>query len=383
MARSQCLLPANHRWVTKWLLWLPAFRVDDLILSHLFWIQLLFHFLRPSVMLSLCWLPRMSSLFGCFSYAPCLVVAPPSPSVGPLWRLGPGCSWSLPLGICCLWRRPSCLASMLGVSWRIVSPLHCVSWQQRPVALCGDSSLYTMLHVLLGCCVLSIHLRMILAPFWDSVKAHPYPLWCACVHFSLCPLLPPGSSLLFFLGAPVCGVCVTCPAPLPLLPPHDGRVLRWLCCRVFVFFVDIYRGCCMFNGSAVFTEVTNALPPVTKDLLSTFWLAADFVDELIWIRLVLSVGFSVASLIGQGLFPFGLFSVFVPRGAVATRLEPWTGLHCCEPHWRWPVELPAVQSGAPVSSKVCQHGSSCADVMWWLCRWPTRWESGPWFGIHC
>ena len=28
---------------------------------------------------------------------------------------------------------------------------HCVSWQQRPLALCEDSSLYTMLHVLLWC----------------------------------------------------------------------------------------------------------------------------------------------------------------------------------------------------------------------------------------
>ena len=59
-----------------------------------------------------------------------------------------------------------------------------------------------------------------------------------------------------------------------------------------------------------------------------------------------------------------MFSVFVPRGAVDTRLEPWTGLHCSELYWRCPVELPAVQSGAPASSKVCQHGSVCgSDVV--------------------
>ena len=30
------------------------------------------------------------------------------------------------------------------------SPLRCVSWQQRPLALCGDLSLHTTLHALLG-----------------------------------------------------------------------------------------------------------------------------------------------------------------------------------------------------------------------------------------
>ena len=40
-------------------------------------------------------------------------------------------------------------------------------------------------------------------------------------------------------------------------------------------------------------------------------------------------------------------------------MEPWTGLHCSELHWRCPVELSAVQARAPASSKVCEHGSSC------------------------
>ena len=36
-----------------------------------------------------------------------------------------------PSGYRCFRRRPGCLASVRGVLWRTVSPLHCVSWQQR------------------------------------------------------------------------------------------------------------------------------------------------------------------------------------------------------------------------------------------------------------
>ena len=55
-----------------------------------------------------------------------------------------------------------------------------------------------------------------------------------------------------------------------------------------------------------------------------------------------------------------LLVLFVLGGAVGTRVEPWTGLHCSELHWRCPAELSAVQSRAPVSSKVCEHGSLCS-----------------------
>ena len=61
--------------------------------------------------------------------------------------------------------------------------------------------------------------------------------------------------------------------------------------------------------------------------------------------------------LGVGLSLSGAFLLLFPRGAVDTRLEPWTGLHCSELYWRCPVELSAVQSRAPASSKVCQHGS--------------------------
>ena len=59
-----------------------------------------------------------------------------------------------PSGYRCFRRRPGCRASARGVLLRTVSPPHHVSWQQRPWPLCGDLSLYTMLHVLLECCVL-------------------------------------------------------------------------------------------------------------------------------------------------------------------------------------------------------------------------------------
>ena len=147
-------LPDNHRWVTKWMLSCPALGLTSQTLSHLFCClnSVAVSHLSPSVELPVWWLPRMSLLFVVLC---CSLPGggPPSPLDGPLWRLGLGCYWSLPLGICCLWRRPGCLASVRGVSWRIVSSLHCVSWQQRSLALCGNSSLYLMLYVLLGCCV--------------------------------------------------------------------------------------------------------------------------------------------------------------------------------------------------------------------------------------
>ena len=36
---------------------------------------------------------------------------------------------------------------------------------------------------------------------------------------------------------------------------------------------------------------------------------------------------------------------------------PWTGLHCSEWNWRCPGPLSAVQTGAPVCSKVCPYDS--------------------------
>ena len=105
---------------------------------------------------------------------------------------------------------PGCLASVPGVSWRIVSSLHRVSWQGLWPSW---GFFYTILQVLLRCCVSFIKvfiLRMILSPFWDSAKALPDPLCAFCVLCSLCPLLPPGSSLLFFSLCSRVWFCVWC-----------------------------------------------------------------------------------------------------------------------------------------------------------------------------
>jgi len=75
---------------------------------------------------------------------------------------------------------------------------------------------------------------MILGPFLDTAKARSYPFWCVCVSFSLCPLLPPGSSPLFFCV--VRGVCGALAAPLFLLPPLDGRFLVGWLRVVYIFF---------------------------------------------------------------------------------------------------------------------------------------------------
>ena len=70
--------------------------------------------------------------------------------------------------------------------------------------------------------------------------------------------------------------------------------------------------------------------------------------------------------------------LFVWVGEVGPGPEPWTGLHCSELHWRWPVLLSALQSRAPASSKVCKHGSFCADMQRLFCKWYTQWVSAIW-----
>ena len=97
---------------------------------------------------------------------------------------------------------------------------------------------------------------------------------------------------------------------------------------------------------------------VTKDLPALRWLLLHLVLYLLefgWYGCCF--GFLSGFFLGVGLSLSGDFLLFFPRGAVDTRLEPWTGLHCSELYWRCPVELSAVQSRAPASSKVCQHGS--------------------------
>ena len=87
---------------------------------------------------------------------PLPVVASLPPAVGPLWRPGPVSTLVPPSGYLVafcdgLVALPYCW----GCGCALSSSLHFVSWQQRPLALCGVCfTLYTMMHVLLGCSVL-------------------------------------------------------------------------------------------------------------------------------------------------------------------------------------------------------------------------------------
>ena len=59
-----------------------------------------------------------------------------------------------PSGYRCFRRRPGCRASARGVFVAHCFPPSSCLMATKALALCGDLSLYTMLHVLLGCCVL-------------------------------------------------------------------------------------------------------------------------------------------------------------------------------------------------------------------------------------
>ena len=58
-----------------------------------------------------------------------------------------------------------------------------------------------------------------------------------------------------------------------------------------------------------------------------------------------------------GLAVLLVLTSYSVRGVGGSQSEPWTRLHCSEWHWCEPVALSAGQSGAPVSSKACAHGS--------------------------
>ena len=155
---------------------------------------------------------------------------------------------------------------VLGVSWCFVSPPRCVSWQQRPLALCGDLSLYTTLHALLGFSVLrhcGIHLRMIQDPLWDSAKALLYPLWYSCVLplSVLCCLLAP-----LFLSPFVLSRVCACGSALPRFA-SPCTVL----CSLLVRFLLRFPICCWLRCA---TKVTMCRLVVTKDLPALRWLLA-------------------------------------------------------------------------------------------------------------
>ena len=214
---------------------------------------------------------------------------------------------------------------------------------------------------------------MFQVPLWTSTKAREHPLW------SLRALSPPVRCCLpapFFL--PSCGcpcVCVLfCPSLCcpPLLVPAAPDLRCFLCflvlpCLVVVFLAFL----CPRFGAPVCCPVLN--------LFLSFWVLVNYCGPWRPLLLPLVSGPSsvcvlfcrglVCWVFGGGPSVLGLVSVFV--WGSRTRPEPWTGQHCSEFHWRWPVELPALLSRAPASSKACTHGSFSTDPAalrrWYLC----------------
>ena len=163
---------------------------------------------------------------------------------------------------------------------------------------------------------------MILGPFLDTAKARSYPFWCVCVTFSLCPLLPPGSSPLFFcvVRGEVC--VVLWPPPTFCFPPMMAGFLlvgcvlfvssfawipRILPCIMALSFHPGYIGLMFLCLRIRPRRGSFSLPPLS---LSHF-IHIEF-------GLFSLVASSSASYWG-GPFSLCVVSVFVPRGAVDSR----------------------------------------------------------------
>ena len=111
-----------------------------------------------------------------------------------------------------------CLALLLGVWWCFVSSLHLVSWQQRPLALCGV--LWYLLHH--GACVVVV--LCALGPPLDTPFVTHSPLPAACVAYSAPILLCLAGALSpFYLWL---GVCV-CRSVMFFLPFVQNFTFTW------------------------------------------------------------------------------------------------------------------------------------------------------------
>ena len=179
--------------------------------------------------------------------------------------------------------------------------------------------------------------------------------------FSSCPLLPPGSLPPFFVLVFLCLCSVLpllcCPLSLFLLPLFSGALTSFgcslslcRCSRVFFLCLGASVPCSALNLFCVFRVLLIDCGPRRSSLLSPcacpplFWCWCGVCRALC---LLLFAVVLVVFLCVLGVFVQGS----------RTRPEPWTGPHCSELHWRWPVEFSALLSRAPASSKVCTHGS--------------------------
>ena len=201
---------------------------------------------------------------------------------------------------------------------------------------------------------------MFQVPLWTSTKACVHPLWssrapsppvrcclpapclpswcwCSCVCVLFCP-----------------SFC--CPLSLFLLPLFSGALTSFGCslslCRCSRVFFLCLGASVPFSALNLFCVVLVLLidcGPRRSSLLSPCACPPCF-----------GVG-AVSVVLGVCCCWLLFWLFFVCGGCFCqgsrTRPEPWTGPHCSELHWRWPVEFSALLSRAPVSSKVCTHGS--------------------------
>ena len=145
-----------------------------------------------------------------------------------------------PSGYRCFRRRPGCLASVREVFVAYCLPSSSYFMATKALGPVWGVFLYTMLPVLLGCCMnphWGIHHRMILNPFWTPLRHVRTPSG-ACV--SVLSLSSAASWLLSSLL--LCGLCycVCCAfAAPPLCFPNGGTFLLVGSCVVcFICWLD-------------------------------------------------------------------------------------------------------------------------------------------------
>ena len=322
-------------------------------------------------------------VWGCFGLARSLLASLPPWPARPLgWSSG--AFWSSrfllvpPSGYLVVFAtaRLSCL--WYGVLWLLGSCLHFSSWQQR-LRPCGALPSTPCC----GCCLgASLSCTEVFALGWSRtplrtpLELHA-PFFLACAASSLLSLLPS--------RAPSPSCC--CWPPLAVFPLVPFRPLAFTarfaaCVSFWVFFVVLFWLLfvvvrfvfvwCFWSALPVLLLFSWASPDVSllrwlriaedrrpQHHTHTHTRHRDFLPPLVfcwrlvcpWIRL-----FFCLSWLSCCLVPLARLSCSV-RGVGFSRPEPWTRLHCSELHWRDPVALSVGQPGAPVSSKVCAHGS--------------------------
>ena len=160
---------------------------------------------------------------------------------------------------------------------------------------------------------------------------------CPCLVLPplLCPPLPVSASLAFL-----------CVRPVSVPPCLWSLVLRFVSlCRCFGLLPLCWIRLFLIGATQLLWSLAVSLPPLVLFLPLRFWPEWSLCSWLC---------------VGGPPVLFRLWGGLI--GEVGPALEPWTGLHCSELHWRWPVELPALLSRAPASSKACPHGSFSTDA---------------------